>query len=58
MSAHGTLHVTVLEARALQNLPGKIGGDFHVEMYCDQYHKQRTKVSSGLCPQWNETFTL
>ena len=57
--SHGTLEVTVIEARHLkdQDIVGK--NDAFVEVYLDKDYKQRTKtIKNNNDPQWNEKFTL
>ncbi|CAF1264509.1 unnamed protein product [Adineta ricciae] len=57
--SHGTLEVTIIEARHLkdQDIVGK--NDAFVEVYLDKDYKQRTKtIKNNNDPQWNETFTF
>jgi len=57
--SHGTLTVTVVEARKLKDkdIIGK--DDAYVELYLDKDYKQRTAtVKDTNTPSWNETFTL
>jgi Ca2+-dependent lipid-binding protein len=57
--SHGTLIVTVVEARKLKDkdIVGK--DDAYVELYLDKDYKQRTgTIKDTNTPSWNETFTL
>ncbi|CAF1187520.1 unnamed protein product [Adineta steineri] len=57
--SHGTLEVTIVEARHLkdEDIVGK--NDAFVEVYLDKDYKQRTKtIKNNNDPTWNEKFTF
>ncbi|CAF1180264.1 unnamed protein product [Adineta steineri] len=58
-SPHGTLEVTIVEARHLkdEDIVGK--NDAFVEVYLDKDYKLRTKtIRNSNDPTWNEKFTF
>jgi hypothetical protein len=58
MTSHSLLHVTIIDVHGMCHQQGPADGDFHIEVYCDQNHKQSTKTVHGLNPTWNEAFTM
>ncbi|CAF2426095.1 unnamed protein product [Rotaria sp. Silwood2] len=57
--SHGSLHVTVVEARNLKDQDALGQNDAYIELYLDKDYKQRTKtIKDTNSPTWNETFTF
>jgi Ca2+-dependent lipid-binding protein len=57
--SHGTLQVTVVEARNLKDQDTLGQNDTYIELYLDKDYKQRTStIKDTNSPAWNETFTL
>ena len=57
--SHGTLKVTIVEARKLKDTDTVGKDDAYVELYLDKDYKQRTTTKKDTnSPSWNETFTL
>lgn len=57
--SHGTLQVTVVEGRNLNDKDTMGQNDAYIELYVDKDYKQRTStVKDNNSPTWNETFTL
>ncbi|CAF5119786.1 unnamed protein product, partial [Rotaria sp. Silwood1] len=56
--SHGTLQVTVVEARNLKDQDTLGQNDAYIELYLDKDYKQRTTtIKDTNSPTWNETFT-
>ncbi|CAF0852488.1 unnamed protein product [Rotaria sp. Silwood1] len=57
--SHGTLQVTVVEARNLKDQDTLGQNDAYIELYLDKDYKQRTTtIKDTNSPTWNETFTF
>ncbi|CAF2842037.1 unnamed protein product [Rotaria sp. Silwood2] len=57
--SHGSLQVTVVEARNLKDQDALGQNDAYIELYLDKDYKQRTKtIKDTNSPTWNETFTF
>ncbi|CAM4740750.1 unnamed protein product [Rotaria magnacalcarata] len=57
--SHGSLQVTVVEARNLKDQDTLGQNDAYIELYLDKDYKQRTTtIKDTNSPKWNETFTF